>query len=166
MQETDRSRAPAGFTAAAVGAGIGLVLILLLGAGSALFGDGALPSSIVGLAILPVGGPMSSIWERRPVKRRPALLVALLLLVAVVLAVLGDTCTEDDGPGLGRPALGCLPGVLPAGAVFGTLCGEAADEPGRHRLRFTGRSRRLHAVVYGGPAVLSVLAVTATLASG
>ncbi|MGX4736745.1 hypothetical protein [Kitasatospora griseola] len=168
MQETDRSRALAGFTAAAVGTGIGLVLILLFWAGSALFGDGGLPSSIVGLTILPVGGPMSSIWERRPVNRRPALLVALLLLllVTVVLAALGDAYAEDDGAGLGWPAFGHLPGVLLAGAVFGALCGGAADEPGRHWLRFTGRSRRLHLAVYGGLAVLSALAVAALVASG
>ncbi|MFJ8438417.1 hypothetical protein [Kitasatospora griseola] len=168
MEETDRSRALAGFTAAAVGTGIGLALILVFWAGSALFGVGGFPSSFVGLTILPVGAPMGSIWERRPVNRRPALLVALLLflLLTVLLAVLGDTYVEDGEPGLGRLVLGYFPGVLLAGTVFGALCGESADEPGRHWLWFTGRSRRLHLVVYGGLAVLFVLAVTAMVASG
>ncbi|MFG2694405.1 hypothetical protein [Kitasatospora sp. NPDC048407] len=169
MPETDRSRALGGLAAGALGAGLGVALILLAWGVMALLGDGEFPSGLLGAALMPAGGPMRSLWERRPVNRRPAVLVALLLLLLVVLfaTALGDLYAEDsDGQsGLAQLLFGYVPGVLLFGTVFGVLCGESVDEPGRHWLRFTGRGGRFHLAVYGGLFALLVLTVAAIGAS-
>ncbi|OKJ08194.1 hypothetical protein [Kitasatospora sp. CB01950] len=170
MEETDRARAVAGLRAATVGVGIGLALVLLVWGGMALFGDGGLPSGIAGVAVIPAGTPISALWQRRPVNRRPALLVAalLFLLVAVFTATLGDGLSDDpeEEAGIGWLLLGYFPGALLFGAAFGGLAGPPADEPGRNWLRFTGRGRRLHLAAYGTLAALLGLNVAAAAVVG
>ncbi|KDN86134.1 hypothetical protein [Kitasatospora cheerisanensis] len=161
MERSDRSRAVAGLLGAALGAGLGLAVLLSAWGVLALAGDGAFPSGLVFLVLLPVGGTLRPLWDRRPVNRRPALLVALslfLLLAADALVLGADSAGEQSPAGL---LLGVLLGVLLSGAVLGALAGEPAEEPGRHWLRFTGRGRCFHLAVHG--ALLALLAATAAV---
>lgn len=168
--QDDRSRAVAGLRAAALGSGLGLAVLLLGWGVMALIGDNAFPSGLLGVAIVPVGTTLSALWGRRSVNRRPALLVALLLflLLLVLAAALRDgfAADPDVAAGPGWLLLGYFPGALLAGAAFGALIGEPVGEPGRHWLRFAGRSRRFHLAVYGGLAALLALTAAVAVAGG
>ncbi|MFJ5925783.1 hypothetical protein ACIQF6_24555 [Kitasatospora sp. NPDC092948] len=166
MRESDRSGAVAGFRAAASGVGIGLCLLLLGWGFTALRGDGHFPFSATAVVAVPVSNTMGRLWQRWPENRRPATVVAMatFLLVAFLSAGIGDSLGMDPGPeqdaGPDGMTLGFIPGALLAGTLFGALAGDPAPRATYSWVRFAGRSRRFHRVVYGGLAVLFAATVT------
>ncbi|MFD7642615.1 hypothetical protein ACFV4P_18365 [Kitasatospora sp. NPDC059795] len=170
MRESDRAGAAAGFRAAAFGLAVGLCMFLVGCGVMALRGEGRLPSSALIVAVVPVSGSLGPLWRRWPQNRRPALVVAMLLFLLVVLlsAGIAEGLGADPEPedGLDWTMLGYLPGALLAGTVFGALAGEPGTRTNDSWLRFAGRGRRLHRAVYGGLGALLVLTVAVTVLVG
>ncbi|MFC8719220.1 hypothetical protein [Kitasatospora sp. NPDC057198] len=169
MDETDLAGARDGFRAGAAGAAIGAGIALAAWALSALIGDGTFPAYLLGPLLCPAMSFVAPLWRERRGHRRPATLVALAACLPVMVLATGteDLLREDpdDGPSAWTAPF-YLVMLLVWSTLYGALAGPPGAEPGRSWLRFTGRGRRYHLAVYGGPALGLVLAVWFATAAG
>jgi len=161
VDETDLAGARDGFRAGAAGAAIGAGIALAAWALSALIGDGAFPAYLIGPLLCPAMSFVVPLWRERRGNRRPATLVALAASAAVMVLATGTEDLLEEGPDNGPTAWAApfyLVMLLVWSTLYGALAGPPGAEHGRSWLRFTGRGRRYHLVVYGGAALAFVLA--------
>ncbi|QKW19042.1 hypothetical protein HUT16_08150 [Kitasatospora sp. NA04385] len=161
MDETDLAGARDGFRAGAAGAAIGVGIALVAWGLSAVIGDGAFPAYLLGPLLMPAVSFVGPLWRERPGHRRPATLVALAacLPLMVVATLIEDGQEDPDGGPTVWWGPVYLAMLLLSATLYGALAGPPGAEPGRSWLRFTGRGRRYHLVVYGGLAAALALAV-------